>query len=232
MKQFLIQFFSIIVKFYNLILIKVKSPTTLIKLDGVFLGILKVKGINNRIELNGHIIKTRINIEGNDNLVSIENGSISNLHIQIIGNNHRIIIQKHRGIVNTKVIVMDNANLIEIKEMTGIGGARIVIGGNENYIKIGKWNMIADNVEIWATDSHSILDMHSKKRINIDKPIVIKDHVWIGNSVKITKGVQVNNNSIIGMGSVVVNDVPENTISAGNPNKILKEEIDWCIERL
>ena len=70
-----------------------------------------------------------------DNLVSIENGSISNLHIQITGNNHRIIIQKHRGIVNTKVVVMDHANLIEIKEMTGIGGARIVIGGNENYFQ-------------------------------------------------------------------------------------------------
>ena len=41
------------------------------------------------------------------------------------------------------------------------------------------------------------------------------------NSV-IIGGVNVGKNSIIGAGSIVINDVPENAIVAGNPAKIIK----------
>jgi len=43
----------------------------------------------------------------------------------------------------------------------------------------------------------------------------------------ILKGVTIGDNSIIAAGSVVTKDVPNNCLVAGNPAKIIKENIDW-----
>ncbi len=50
----------------------------------------------------------------------------------------------------------------------------------------------------------------------------IGDRVSIGTSATILGGVKIGRNAIIGAGSVVTKDVPENAIVAGNPAKILR----------
>ena len=52
--------------------------------------------------------------------------------------------------------------------------------------------------------------------------IFIDANVWVGDSAIICKGVHLGENCIIGVGSVVVDDVPANTIAAGNPAKVVK----------
>lgn len=54
------------------------------------------------------------------------------------------------------------------------------------------------------------------------KPIVLKKNVWVGIGATILLGVTVGENSIVGAGSVVTKDVPDNTIVAGNPAKFIK----------
>ena len=54
------------------------------------------------------------------------------------------------------------------------------------------------------------------------KPIVIGSNVWIGHGVIILAGVNIGKNSIVGAGSIVTKDVPENMIYAGNPAKQIK----------
>lgn len=54
------------------------------------------------------------------------------------------------------------------------------------------------------------------------KPIVLKKNVWVGIGATILPGVTVGENSIVGAGSVVTKDVPDNTIVAGNPAKFIK----------
>ena len=54
-------------------------------------------------------------------------------------------------------------------------------------------------------------------------PTTIKEGVSIGSSVTILCGITVGANAMIGAGSVVTKDVPENTIVAGNPAKIIKK---------
>lgn len=203
-----------------------------LKVSGLFFGSIKIFGKDNLVQLKGKIRNSTITISGNNNNIYIGDGSISTLAISITGNNHNLSIQNHRGIVNSKIIMLDNSTSIYIGEMTGIGGARIVIAGVNNYIKIGKMNMISDNVDIWATDSHSIIDKDNGERINADQPIVIEDHVWIGSGVKILKGVHIANDAIVGMGSIVVNNIPSNSISAGVPNKIVRSDVNWLIERI
>ena len=57
----------------------------------------------------------------------------------------------------------------------------------------------------------------------ISSRIVIGNNVWIGNGVSILPGVTVCDGAVIGAGSVVTHDIPENTIAAGNPAKVIKK---------
>lgn len=49
------------------------------------------------------------------------------------------------------------------------------------------------------------------------KPITVCDNVWIGGKSIILPGVTIGENSVVSAGSVVMSDVPPNTIVAGNP---------------
>ena len=48
-------------------------------------------------------------------------------------------------------------------------------------------------------------------------------NVWIGEGVKVLKGVTIGKNSVIGAGSVVTKSIPDNVIAAGNPCKVIKQ---------
>lgn len=94
-----------------------------------------------------------------------------------------------------------------------------------NYIEIGKDVAISENVTIRDSDNHTINDnVHVK-----DKPIIIKDKVWIGMNVTILKGVTIGEGAIIAAGSVVTKDVPTKTLVAGVPAKVIREKVSWSL---
>tara|TARA_B100000963_G_scaffold78180_1_gene66220 strand:+ start:779 stop:1387 length:609 start_codon:yes stop_codon:yes gene_type:complete len=94
-------------------------------------------------------------------------------------------------------------------------------------ISIGKSSMIASDVTITDSDWHGIYDrtdyVASPKEINIE------ENVWIGERSIVLKGSRIGKNSIIGAGSVVTGNIPENCVFAGNPAKFVKnlEENDF-----
>ena len=49
----------------------------------------------------------------------------------------------------------------------------------------------------------------------------IGDDAWIGFNATILKGVKIGRGAIVAAGSVVVKDVPDNAIVAGNPAKVI-----------
>ncbi|MCP4104566.1 MAG: acyltransferase [Desulfobacteraceae bacterium] len=79
--------------------------------------------------------------------------------------------------------------------------------------------MLASSVYITDSDWHGI---YNRVDLGEKAPVNIENNVWIGDSAIICKGVSVGENSIIGAGSVVVNDIPPNTIAAGNPARVVK----------
>ena len=56
---------------------------------------------------------------------------------------------------------------------------------------------------------------------NDSRPIV-GDNVTLGASVTVIGGVRIGNNVTIGAGSVVVKDIPDNCVAAGNPCKVIR----------
>ena len=62
----------------------------------------------------------------------------------------------------------------------------------------------------------------NNRKAMIVKPIVIKRNAWIGAAATILPGVTVGENSIVAAGAVVNKDVPDNTVVAGIPAKVIK----------
>jgi acetyltransferase-like isoleucine patch superfamily enzyme len=68
--------------------------------------------------------------------------------------------------------------------------------------------------------------------IRLVKPVYIEDFVWIGIRTCIAPGVRIGEGAIIGMGSVVTQDVPPLAIVAGNPAQVLTYRSKPDFERL
>jgi len=87
-------------------------------------------------------------------------------------------------------------------------------------VKIGDNCMIGPNVGIY-TAGHSI-EPKDRNKSGYAIPIVIGNDVWIGGSCTILAGVTIGDNSIVAAGSVVTKSIPENTVVAGNPARVIK----------
>lgn len=55
------------------------------------------------------------------------------------------------------------------------------------------------------------------------KPIVIKDGVWLASGVTVCGGVTIGKNCVIGAGSVVTRDIPDDCLAAGNPCRVIRK---------
>lgn len=87
-------------------------------------------------------------------------------------------------------------------------------------IEIADDVLIGPNVSI-ITSSHPIEPAQRRNGV-IASPIVIEKNVWIAAGATIIGGVTVGENSVVAAGSVVTQDVPPNTLVAGNPARVVR----------
>lgn len=91
--------------------------------------------------------------------------------------------------------------------------AKVIIGNNVQF---------APNVSIF-TAGHPIHPDSRNSGYEYGIEITIGDNVWIGGNTVVNPGVHIGNNSVIGSGSVVTTDIPDNVIAVGNPCRVLRQ---------
>jgi len=91
-----------------------------------------------------------------------------------------------------------------------------------NEVHIGHHVMIGPAVQIY-TAAHLLQAEPRNQGWEVAKPIVIEENVWIGGSAILLPGVRIGRNAVVGAGAVVTRSVPENTVVAGNPARVIRE---------
>lgn len=145
------------------------------------------------------------------------------------------------------VVIGDNCFILGriISENEG----KVIVGNNtsirsyvsircSNSITIGSNVIFSFNIVVTDNNNHPL---HPEDRLamiksgmstefwslkhSLNAPVIIGDNVWIGQNSFILKGVSIGNNSIVAAATVVTKNVPENSICAGNPGRIVKTDI-------
>ncbi len=93
---------------------------------------------------------------------------------------------------------------------------------DSNKVKFGDNVLIAPNCGFY-TAGHPIEVEQRNKGLEYAKPIEVGNNVWIGGNVVVLPGVRIGDNCIIGAGSIVTKDIPENSIAVGNPCRVIKK---------
>ena len=94
----------------------------------------------------------------------------------------------------------------------------------ERSVTIGENVLIADKVFISDAD-HGYKDISipiQNQNLEIKKPVSIGEGSWLGDNVSVC-GASIGRHCVIGTNSVVVKDIPDFCIAAGNPAKIIKK---------
>lgn len=83
--------------------------------------------------------------------------------------------------------------------------------------------MIGANVEILDSDFHGMkVEDRGVSRPEWAKPVNVGNRVFIGSNVRILKGVNIGDDSVIANGAIVARDVPSGVIAGGNPARVIK----------
>ena len=139
-----------------------------------------------------------------------------------VGNNCRFNSAKRSvqmGLLKpcTFLTLTRNAEII-FGDCSGASGVTIAAA---DKIQIGNNVIIGANCNIIDNDFHNT---NPSRRVENDfaaRPIIIEDDVFIGFNCFILKGVTIGRNSVIGANSVVISNIPSDSIAMGNPCKVV-----------
>lgn len=172
------------------------------------------------------IRKSIIYIGGNKNHVDLHHADIFNSNISVVGSSCTLRIHDSVRVYNVNLTIKKSTGgSIVIGEGSHLGGGTLMCAGNNNVIRIGESCMIAEDVEIWNSDTH-VITIQGIDKANAS-PVIIGKHVWLGKGVTVLKGVTIGENAIVGMKSVVTHDLRPSTINAGIPAREIQKDVNW-----
>ena len=201
------------------------------------------------------VFSLNLDEDGNGNVVN--NRDFPKCKFTISGNNNKIIISPNAKITG-KISIYGDENIIQIDEESFLRGeikigrpnspfssnARkcnlrigkkvyvsedtdMILADDETKVSIGDLSAFAQGTQILASDMHSVIDSDGNL-LNKASFVRIGKHVWLCKDCKILKNSVVNDECIVGAGSIVTHAFWEpHTLIAGNPARVVKRNISW-----
>jgi acetyltransferase-like isoleucine patch superfamily enzyme len=160
----------------------------------------------------------------------------------VVGRMDTQIGQNGQEGLDHNVIQIGEGGRLEIDGSVTLGpGVRVLVGpharlkiGDRSYItansklivksdvEIGSGCAISWDVQLMDTDFH-----HIAAGARNTQKITIGNDVWIGSRAMILKGVTIGDGAVIAAGAVVTKDVAPRQVVAGNPARVVKEQVRW-----
>lgn len=151
---------------------------------------------------------------------------ISNLSVEFLGDKNKIILGIKNNIIQGCSLILAQGS----KFITGVGTSiedLTVYEYEQGVVTIGDDCMLSHNIQIWQTDTHPIFDIATELRINVSESVSIGDHVWVGTGVRLMGGAKIGAGCVVGLNSITSNEFPENSVIAGIPARVIRENIKW-----
>lgn len=134
--------------------------------------------------------------------------------------------------------IIRRINPIKYAKKIGVNmGTNIHIYGNVEWasepwiISIGNNVHITDGVKFITHDGGTLLFRKEIPDLEVTKPIIIGNDVYIGNNVIILPGVRIGNRVVIGAGTIVTKNIPDNSVVVGVPGRVIKTT-DMYVEKI
>lgn len=195
---------------------------------------------NNNIDIpKEYKDKINLNIEGQNNTIIVpkNNHIIGTLSINIYRDNNKIIFDENVNVsIELSIFIGQNhpcfgkviKSSFTIGKNSSVEALTYVTYNSNTYCNIEENCMLANGITIYNTDAHPIFKKDTREIINKVKGITIGEHSWIGKNVTILKNSTVPAHSIIGYNAVFSGNKTQSYCAfAGNPAKIVKENVDW-----
>ncbi len=149
-----------------------------------------------------------------------------NTKVYIKGRNSTLHIKQNVNIRNSFIEIMGDDCSVTIGENCIIGfDCYLSAKETGTSLTLGNGCMLSRNAKLMTSDGHPIF--HENEVINKAKKITLHDNVWIADNVTVLKGVEIGEGSVVGIDSVLTKSVPAHSIAAGNPAKIIRNDINW-----
>lgn len=188
---------------------------------------------NGKKVYNPKIKGLKVEFLSSDNLLELYEPlpKFNNVNI-LLGENCKLKIKNSIHLIRDLIIELPVPNgTMSIGENFFISGGSFFVDYNST-LNIGDDCMFSSKISIMSGDSHIVTDMDGNI---LSKPseINIGDHVWVGVNSLILKDSHIPSNSIVGANSVVTKKfLSPNVAIAGNPARVVKENINWRRDNL
>ena len=151
--------------------------------------------------------------------------SLINYYWRVVYQNYRLKYSLPKSFwFGGESIIFYGDGQIEIGENSYIGRYSSIQVSKGAKVKIGKNVAISHYVMIYTENNIADQDFNILPRKTKTANVEIGDACWIGTKVFIKEGVKIGNNCVIGAHSVVVSDIPDNSICSGIPAKVIRQK--------